>query len=265
MKNLAFTLSVGLLILLNQNLLSQVAISSDGSAPAGSSMLDIKSTSAGLLIPRMTETQRNAIDSPATGLLIYQTDETSGFYYFNGTAWTAVSDAGGTTEHYVGELYGGGVVFWVDQTGQHGLICSMIDLGILQMWSNVTGSLIGPSAQSDWDGLSNSNAIVGQSGHTTSAAKLCLDYVNSDYGTGVWSDWYLPARGELNHLWNHLYEVRKALATDGDPTTTVIAKFYYWSSSESTNITAWHFRFDEGWPSTRLKDKTHYVRAVRAF
>ena len=57
--------------------------------------------------------------------------------------------------HYVGELYGGGVVFWVDQTGQHGLICSMIDLSDSQAWSNVTETLIGTSAQSDWDGLIN--------------------------------------------------------------------------------------------------------------
>src|SRR5262244_4446708 len=59
--------------------------------PDASSLLEIKSTSKGLLISRMTQTQRNAIASPATGLLIYQTDKTPGFYYYNGTAWTAVS------------------------------------------------------------------------------------------------------------------------------------------------------------------------------
>ncbi|MBL0020359.1 MAG: hypothetical protein IPP17_28975 [Bacteroidetes bacterium] len=41
----------------------------------------------------MTLVQRNAIATPATGLLIYQTNGTTGFYYYNGTAWTAISAA----------------------------------------------------------------------------------------------------------------------------------------------------------------------------
>jgi trimeric autotransporter adhesin len=65
--------------------------------PNASSLLEVKSTSKGVLIPRMTLTQRNAITSPATGLLIYQTNSTPGFYYYNGTAWTAVSTTGANT------------------------------------------------------------------------------------------------------------------------------------------------------------------------
>ena len=53
--------------------------------PNSSSKLEIKSTTKGLLIPRMTQTQRNAIASPANGLLIYQTDNNPGFYYYNGS------------------------------------------------------------------------------------------------------------------------------------------------------------------------------------
>ena len=58
--------------------------------PTASSLLEMVSTSKGLLIPRMTTTQRNAIATPATGLLIYLTDGTKGFYYYSGTAWAAV-------------------------------------------------------------------------------------------------------------------------------------------------------------------------------
>ena len=43
----------------------------------------------------MTQTQRNAISTPATGLLIYQSDNTPGFYYYNGAAWTAIAGAAG--------------------------------------------------------------------------------------------------------------------------------------------------------------------------
>ncbi|HEX5151342.1 MAG TPA: tail fiber domain-containing protein [Parafilimonas sp.] len=59
--------------------------------PDASSLLEIKSTSKGLLIPRMTKTQRNLIATPATGLMIYQTNSTPGFYYYDGSKWVAVS------------------------------------------------------------------------------------------------------------------------------------------------------------------------------
>jgi hypothetical protein len=68
-----------------------IGINNDGSIPNSSAMLDIKSTTKGLLIPRMTLVQRNAIVSPATGLQIYQTDNTAGFYFYNGTAWSPLA------------------------------------------------------------------------------------------------------------------------------------------------------------------------------
>src|SRR5262252_807313 len=62
--------------------------------PDASSLLEIRSTTKGILIPRMTLAQRNAIASPSTGLMIYQTNSTPGFYYYSGTAWIAVSPKG---------------------------------------------------------------------------------------------------------------------------------------------------------------------------
>ena len=173
--------------------------------------------------------------------------------------------SGSVVAHYPGERYGGGVVFWVDGTGQHGLICSMIDLSTSQVWSNITSTATGATAQSDWDGNNNSTAITTQSGHTNSAAKLCLDYTNADYGTGVYSDWYLPSRGELNDLWNNLKAVQKALDSDSNAATIAIARENYWSSSESENDRAYSFYFQEGDMGDQSKDFTNYVRAVRAF
>ncbi len=69
------------------NLYAQVGINNDGSNPDNSAMLDVKSTDKGILIPRMTQAQRDAIASPANGLIIYQTDGKEGFYYYNGTDW----------------------------------------------------------------------------------------------------------------------------------------------------------------------------------
>src|ERR1043166_3758454 len=62
--------------------------------PNASSAFEMVSTAKGLLVPRMTKTQRDAIVSPATGLMIFQTNSTPGFYYYSGTAWTAVSPKG---------------------------------------------------------------------------------------------------------------------------------------------------------------------------
>ena len=71
-------------------LAQNTGINADGSLPNTSAMLDVKSTNKGLLIPRMTQAQRDAIASPATGLLVFQTDNSAGFYFFNGAAWTGI-------------------------------------------------------------------------------------------------------------------------------------------------------------------------------
>lgn len=87
MKNIFRILFVVVFTITNVNLIAQgVAINTDGSVADNSAMLDIKSTNAGILVPRLTQAQRNAISSPATGLMIFQTDNTPGFYYNAGTA-----------------------------------------------------------------------------------------------------------------------------------------------------------------------------------
>lgn len=81
---------VFILFFLMQHSYSQVGIGT--TSPDNSATLDVTSISSGVLIPRMTQIQKNAIISPATGLLIYQNDGVSGFWYYNGTAWITFSD-----------------------------------------------------------------------------------------------------------------------------------------------------------------------------
>jgi microcystin-dependent protein len=69
-----------------------VSINADGSAPHASAMLDVKSSNQGFLPPRLTVLQRTSIDTPAAGLLVFQTNDVSGYYYYTGTAWTRLSD-----------------------------------------------------------------------------------------------------------------------------------------------------------------------------
>jgi len=71
----------------NRSFSQSVSINNNAVIADSTAILDVSSTTKGLLIPRMTASQKTAIVTPATGLLIYQTDGTAGFYYFNGTSW----------------------------------------------------------------------------------------------------------------------------------------------------------------------------------
>ena len=68
-----------------------IAVNGDGADPDASAILDVKSTTKGFLAPRMTLAQRDAIVTPATGLIIYQTDGVTGFYFYN-AGWKPVAD-----------------------------------------------------------------------------------------------------------------------------------------------------------------------------
>jgi hypothetical protein len=79
--------------LISANTFSQVGINADNSAPNASAMLDVKSTSKGFLLPRMTRVQRNAIATPPEGMMVYCTNcGTNGSLslFING-AWTTLS------------------------------------------------------------------------------------------------------------------------------------------------------------------------------
>ena len=89
MKRLLLTY---LFLLFSSVIYSQVGINTN--SPDPSSALDIQSTNGGILIPRLTQDQRDAIAYPATGLLIFQTNESAGFYFYNGEQWTRIEGAG---------------------------------------------------------------------------------------------------------------------------------------------------------------------------
>lgn len=69
---------------------SQIGIGT--TSPDASSALDLSSINSGLLIPRMIESERVGITNPAEGLLVYQTDATAGFYYYDGSTWAGLGD-----------------------------------------------------------------------------------------------------------------------------------------------------------------------------
>ncbi|MBP6431129.1 MAG: tail fiber domain-containing protein [Ferruginibacter sp.] len=91
---IAFTISL-LCIFVSNSFAQSVAINSDGSTANPSAMLDIKSNTKGLLIPRMSKVQRNAITLPATGLIIFQNaPDSTGLYYYTGSRWQWMEESG---------------------------------------------------------------------------------------------------------------------------------------------------------------------------
>jgi hypothetical protein len=83
-------------------LLSQVGIGTN--TPAPSAQLDVSSTERGFLPPRMTAAQRDLITTPASGLLIYQTDNSAGYYYYNGSAWVGLGGTSGSNGVSIGQM-----------------------------------------------------------------------------------------------------------------------------------------------------------------
>ena len=178
------------------------------------------------------------------------------------------AEKAGSGTHYVGEVFDGGIVFFVDETGEHGLMASLEDLndGIRVQWSNVTSTAVGASAQDFFNGASNTTAIIAQTGHASSAAQLC-----ASYSGGGKTDWYLPSHQELYLLGNNSVIINKVLANDSDPNTKGLnvsndaSNSSYWSSTELSRRTAWSLLLQDGLMYGNVKNNTFSVRGVRAF
>ncbi len=100
MKTTIFTT---LLILASFGLRAQVAINNDNSNPDPSAMLDVKSIDKGMLVPRLTSTQREAIASPANGLLVFDST-TESFWFYSNPQWTELKD--GSINHVLSDMDG---------------------------------------------------------------------------------------------------------------------------------------------------------------
>ena len=239
-------LLAALLLIITVNTQAQVGIGT--ASPAATAQLDVSSTTKGFLPPRMDSTQRNAIGSPAAGLIIYNTTLKS-VQVYNGTAWFS-------TVHFIGESYGGGIVFYVYDNGQHGLIAATADQSTSIQWYNGINRNTGTTGDGLGAGAMNTAMIVAtqiadnQAGNF--AAKVCADY-SITVGGVTYGDWYLPSKHELNLLY-----IQKAMVGG-------FANNYYWSSTEYGINVAWLQLFYDGSQFYYSKNFTDYVRAVRAF
>jgi len=225
-----------------------LAVNTDGSIANSTAMLDIKSTTKGFLPPRMSQAQRDAIVTPAAGLIVQCTDcSTIGPYTYNGTQWVSMS----YKTFKIGDAAFGGIVIFVDESGQHGLVAATVDQSNSIQWQN-GGYVFYNKVRTDGitTGLHNTEVIIAALTNVTNyAARSCADYMGGGYG-----DWYLPSKYELNLMY-----LQK-------PLLGVFASGAYWSSTEVGANQAWVQIFDDGSQSPIYeKAGVWSVRAVRKF
>jgi hypothetical protein len=143
--------------------------------PDASAALDVVSTTQGILVPRMTAAQRGLISSPATGLLVYQSNATAGFYFYNGTAWTQLGAMG-----QQGIQGPQGIQGTTGPIGPQGI-------------QGTTGS-IGPQ------GIQGLTGPAGQGVPTGGTTGQVLAKINA---TNYNTQWITPATGGADNLGNH--------------------------------------------------------------
>jgi hypothetical protein len=163
-----------------------------------------------------------------------------------------VNATSGTCGLSIGDTYAGGIIFFLDGSGCHGLVAKATDEPGFYQWS--------PSSFSTWayasgiyGGAQNTKKSIARAavnGSTCPAASVCDNLTSGGY-----TDWYLPSKDELDMMYVNLH--MQGLGG--------FASNYYWSSTEFDSSNAWLQYFSFGLQNFFSKNFVYYVRAVRAF
>ncbi len=150
----------------------------------------------------------------------------------------------------IGQNFGGGIVFYIDSTGRHGLIVSKVNQSFNIPWSNNNNSIVTHATGTGvgW-GRENTKVIVNIQGQGTYAASICDNLDISGY-----DDWYLPSKDELHLLYQQKASGKINLPDD-----------FYWSSTEASQNDAWSQSFSNGANSSTDKHGNYSICAIRIF
>jgi Protein of unknown function (DUF1566) len=159
--------------------------------------------------------------------------------------------------HHIGEKFGGGIIFYVSENGNHGLIASTADLQDGIPWYNGLTRNAGTFGDGIGSGSENTKIIVSKllpdDPNGIFAAKICADYRVITNGV-TYADWYLPSKYELNLLFQKKDTIGGFLNRN------------YWSSTEYKTNSVWIQYFGDG--RQRISNSESYanvVRPIRAF
>lgn len=154
----------------------------------------------------------------------------------------------------IGDYYKGGVVFYIDETNEHGMVCALKDEEA-KIWGCEGTDIIGADDLTLGSGLQNSIDINSQC-DTIHAARTCLNKA------GEYEDWFLPNIAELYYMSINADIINKTASYYGG------GSFYgdpYWSSNEIDDEHAYIFMIVNGFKASNFKSEYCNIRAVRKF
>ncbi|MDC3261012.1 DUF1566 domain-containing protein [Winogradskyella sp.] len=165
----------------------------------------------------------------------------------------------------IGDTYQGGIIFYLDASGCHGLIAAPGDQSTGIRWYAGTFGFTRAKGDGIYAGKANTSIIIaaqvaiGDDGNNY-AADLCNELIIFEGGT-AYGDWYLPSKYELNLMYENIGPGNAlGLGNVGN-----FSSSFYWSSTELGTGSAWGQFFDSGSQFNNGKYFPYYVRAVRAF
>lgn len=153
----------------------------------------------------------------------------------------------------LGQLLPSGFVFYIDDSGQHGLIAAERDYASNVQWDNVSSNITYAEGTLTGTGLSNTKKIITFLGDGNYAASICDKLV-----VGGADDWFMPSKDELNLMYANLYKKNIGNFSSG----------FYWSSTENQGIYAWIQVFGgelDGFQAPSNKGLFRKMRPIRAF
>ncbi len=167
----------------------------------------------------------------------------------------------------IGDFAQGGVVFWVDETGQHGLVCAKTNQSTSMRWYAGTNGITRAVGNGLYAGKSNTAIIV--------AAQIAIGDDGNDYAASIcneleitedeitYGDWYLPSQYELNIMRLNQSVINSTSVLNGG---TVLDIALFWSSTETSSGSAYYITTNFlGSNGVRDKNTAMHVRAIRSF
>jgi len=174
--------------------------------------------------------------------------------------------AANVVSYRIGDFAHGGVVFWVDETNQHGLVCAKINQSSSIEWFE--GSFVATQARGNgvYAGKANNSIIISahvakESIETIYAARLCNELGIIENNT-LYGDWYLPSKFELKLMYQSNALINATAIANGGEN---FANNTYWSSTESSASSVWILNISNGAESDVFKSSQNHVRAIRSF
>lgn len=172
----------------------------------------------------------------------------------------------GRKKYKVGDFAYGGIVFWVDESGEHGLVCAKSDQSPgIRWYAGKTGST---QAKGDGPLAGKQNTAIIIAAHiaigddgSLYAARICNSFKSTEGGFS-YADWYLPSIEELSLMYANRLKINETALANGG---TAFSPNYYWTSTESYGAHAFYVSMGSGLVDSSNKAMTYLVRAIRAF